>query len=169
MLPALSDTILDASDPAPIETVHGTSTAGLVLLCEHAGCEIPGSLGDLGIGLDVLDSHRGWDIGAGDVARGVADTLRAPLVMQHYSRLVIDCNRPVHHMQSIPEISDQRYIPGNRGLSMAERQSRIKAIFDPMNRQLDALFAVHPRKAVFSLHSFTPRMNGQDRPWHAGF
>ena len=161
--------LIGPADPAPVDVVQGDSTSDLVLLCEHAGRALPAVLGDLGVSPDVLDSHRGWDIGAENVARGVARTLRAPLVLQRYSRLVIDCNRPVDCVQSVPEVSDHEHIPGNKALSESERNSRITEIFAPMNTQLDTLFAAHRPRAVFSIHSFTPRMDSFDRPWHAGF
>ncbi|WP_306113830.1 MULTISPECIES: N-formylglutamate amidohydrolase [unclassified Roseovarius] len=162
-------TLIGPADPAPVEVVPGDSTSDLVLLCEHAGRAIPAALGELGVSDAVLNSHRGWDIGAEDVARGVARALRAPLVLQRYSRLVIDCNRPTGCVQSVPEISDHEHIPANKSISESERRARITEIFDPMNKQLDTLFAAHEPRAVFSIHSFTPRMDDHDRPWHAGF
>ena len=169
MMPTAALTLIGSTDPAPVEVLHGDSTADVLLLCEHAGQAVPEVLGNLGVSQEVLDSHRGWDIGAANVARGVACALGAPLVLQHYSRLVIDCNRPTDNAQSMPTISDHQEIPGNRAIPEAERQARITEIFDPMNREIDVLFAAHPRRAAFSIHSYTPRMDGHDRPWQAGF
>ena len=41
-----------------------------------------------------LARHIAWDIGIAGVGRQLADRLDACLIMQPYSRLVIDCNRP---------------------------------------------------------------------------
>ncbi len=115
-----------------------------------------------------MRSHRGWDIGAETVARQIADLLGAPLVIQRYSRLVIDCNRPPFSPQSIPYVSDHADIPGNIGACHQKKTERIKAIFDPMNAAIKQLFETS-RRAAFSIHSFTTEMDGKSRPWHAGF
>ena len=131
--------LLTDADPAPVEVVNGESDAPLMLVCEHAGRAIPRALGDLGLPADALASHIGWDIGAERVARTVAQRLGAPLVIQRYSRLVIDANRPPETPSSIPEISDGISIPGNCGLSQAAREARVREIFEPMNAAIAAL------------------------------
>jgi len=160
----LAQTLLSASDPSPVELVNAESQAPVFLLCEHAGRTIPQALGDLGVSRAILDSHRGWDIGAEALARALADRLGAPLVIQRYSRLVIDCNRPPHSSLAVPIESDGVVIPGNRDARVALRTAEI---FDPMNEAISELLG--QRVAAFSVHSFTPEMNGIARPWHAGF
>lgn len=161
--------LLGPQDPEPIEIVSADSTSDIVLLCEHAGNAIPKALGNLGIPAEIVESHRGWDIGAQSVARRVAERLQAPLVIQNYSRLVLDCNRPPESDLAIPEISDQVAVPGNCALSAEARAMRVNEIFRPMDAALNQLFARHSRRAAFSIHSFTPQFAGADRPWHAGF
>lgn len=162
-------TLLGPNDLAPVEIVNADSTSPIVLLCEHAGRAISQALGNLGVSEDVIQSHRGWDIGAEKVARQIADLLQAPLVIQRYSRLVLDCNRPPDSPLAIPHVSDQIEISGNASLNAAERTMRVHEIFQPMDAALNKLFVHHPRRAAFSIHSFTSHMNGFDRPWHAGF
>ncbi|WP_420583864.1 N-formylglutamate amidohydrolase [Ruegeria sp.] len=169
MHPISAKALIGPDDPAPVDVVHGDSASDLVLLCEHAGRAIPASLGDLGVSQAVLLSHRGWDIGAEDVARGLASALQAPLVLQRYSRLVVDCNRPPRSPTFMPVISDHQEVPGNSSATKADRTAREREIFAPMNQQLNRLFQAHDRRAAFSIHSYTPSMDGQDRPWHAGF
>ena len=163
------DPLLTASDPGPVEVVNPDSPAPVLLVCEHAGRAVPASLGTLGVSDEVLASHRGWDIGAAAVARYLAKQLGAPLVLQRYSRLVIDANRPPGGAQSMPVISDGVGIPGNRGLTPEGRMRRIAEVFEPFDRAVAQGFAAHPRRATFSVHSYTPRFEGVDRPWHAGF
>lgn len=163
------DHLLSSSDPAPVEWVQRASPAPVLLVCEHAGQAIPARLGDLGISDDILASHRGWDIGAERLARACAARLDAPLVLQRYSRLVFDCNRPPGSAAAIPTLSDGAAIPGNHELSAAEIRARVAEIHAPYDRALHEGFEAAPRRAAFSIHSFTPRMNGVDRPWHAGF
>ncbi len=160
--------VLGPGDPSPVEVVHPESSADVLLLCEHAGRAVPAALDGLGVAEGVLESHRGYDIGAEAVARRLARHLNAPLVLQRYSRLVLDANRPPGSPSSIPERSHGAEIPANRGLSDAEKAARIAEILAPMDRAIDAAFARHPRRAAFSVHSFTPELDGRARPWHAG-
>lgn len=161
--------LLTAADPAPVEVVNEGSEAPLLLLCEHAGQAVPAVLDGLGVSAEVIDSHRGWDIGAAAVARELADLMEAPLVLQGYSRLVIDGNRPPGGTGSMLEVSDGAVIPGNRALSQADKEARIREIFEPMDQAIVTAFAAAERRAAFSIHSFTPRLGMVDRPWHAGF
>jgi len=164
-----STTLLGASDPEPVEVLHFDSDMPLLLLCEHAGRAVPAMLGNLGVSQEVLASHRGWDIGAGDVARRLACLLNAPLVLQGYSRLVIDANRPPGSPSSVPSVSDGEAIPGNQGLTAEHVEARVAEIFKPMDMAVVRGFSACPRRVAFSIHSFTPRLSGVDRPWHAGF
>lgn len=162
--------LLTANDPEPVEWVNQTSTFPILLLCEHAGQAIPKALGDLGLPVGAINRHIGWDIGAEALARGIAARLSAPLIIQRYSRLVIDCNRPPHSREAVPNISDGISIPQNVELSESDRLARVRSIFDPMEEALRDGFASHPRHAAFSIHSYTPQMSGgQHRPWQAGF
>ena len=163
------DTLLSASDPAPVEIVNPDSAAPVLLVCEHAGRAVPAALGALGVSNEVLTSHRGWDIGAEAVARHLAGALDAPLVIQRYSRLVIDANRPPGSDDSMPWTSDGIDIPGNWTLTPEDRMRRVAEIFEPFDQAITQGFSAHPRKAAFSIHSYTPRFGGADRPWHAGF
>ena len=161
--------LLCRDDPIPFEIVNRDSTSPVLLVCEHAGRTIPAGLGDLGVDDCALRSHIAWDIGAATVARGVAADLDAPLVLQPYSRLVIDCNRPVEAVDSIPAVSDGIVIPGNVDLSVAERESRVGSVFQPFHDAItDRLDAV-PRKVVLAIHSFTPVLDGLERELDIGF
>lgn len=162
--------LLTPSDPPPVEWVNRESTAPVLLLCEHAGKAIPAKLDGLGLPQGAVDLHIGWDIGAERLARSLAAKLSAPLILQRYSRLVIDCNRPPGTTGSVPEISDHVVIPGNSNLSPAARREREKLIFDPLNEAIAEGFAQNPRRAAFSVHSFTRQMcRGDRREWDAGF
>ena len=160
--------LLSVVDPLPIDVLNADSALPLLLLCEHASRAVPAAT-HLGVSNAVLNSHRGWDIGAEDLAREIATPLGAPLIIQRYSRLVIDANRPPGGVHAIPVISDGADISGNRALGEWERAARITEIFEPMNDAIDALFKQHPRRAAFSIHSFTPTFEGQARPQQAGF
>jgi predicted N-formylglutamate amidohydrolase len=93
-------------------------------------------------------------------------------VWQRYSRLVIDCNRPLDDPTSIAGESDGIVVPGNFGLSSAARAARAAACFDPyhaaISGQLAGFAAAGVVPAVIAIHSFTPTMRGFARPWHVG-
>lgn len=161
--------LLGPSDPVPVDVCHSQSASPFLLLCEHAGQAVPHCLNSLGLTEEEIDQHIGWDIGAEALARAISDRLQCPLIVQRYSRLVIDCNRPPLSEGSIPERSDDVPVPGNTGLTEQDHELRRKAIFEPMNAALIAAFEAHPRQAVFSIHSYTRQFQEKDRPWDAGF
>jgi predicted N-formylglutamate amidohydrolase len=161
--------LLTDADPAPVEVVNAESKAPLLLVCEHAGTTVPAALDGLGVNTEVLDSHRGWDIGAAAVARELAALMGAPLVMQRYSRLVIDGNRPPGGTGSMLAVSDGAVIPSNQALGQADKEARIREIFEPMDKAITGALDASGRRAAFSIHSFTPRLGTVERPWHAGF
>lgn len=161
--------LLVPGDPDPVELVNEMSDFPVVLVCEHAGQAIPHRLADLGVAQVALDDHIGWDIGARAVTLRLAETLGAPAVLQRYSRLVIDCNRPPEAPDSIPEISDGVAVPGNASLSAGARNVRIRELFMPFHEATSALLRRRTVRATFAIHSFTPRMNGRSRPWDISF
>jgi len=163
-----SHQLLQPGDPQPVEIVNALGDGGILLTCEHAGRCIPKQLGDLGVSPADWDRHIAWDIGAGDLARRLSEKLNAPLVLQRYSRLVIDCNRPLDAPDCIPEISDGTPIPGNRHLSLEDRARRYDEIHGPMHQTIDRLLERHRPAALISVHSFTPVYGTEARPMQAG-
>ena len=164
--------LLQADDP-PVFTVHNPLGASpFVLLADHAGQRVPAALHDLGLAQAELDRHIGWDIGIAATTIELARRLDAWAIEQTYSRLLIDCNRPLASPTLIPESSDHTVVPGNAGLSAAQRQQRIEAIHAPYHARISAELeqrrsAGRPTLLVM-MHSFTPVMNGHARPWHCG-
>ncbi|CDZ41420.1 N-formylglutamate amidohydrolase [Neorhizobium galegae bv. officinalis] len=149
------------NDPSPVEVVNEQSQGNIIFVCEHAGRGIPRCLGDLGVLPDEMERHIAYDVGADSVARKLAAAFSAPLYIQPYSRLVIDCNRPLGAVDLVPEVSDGTYIPKNIGLSAAECFDRYAAIHQPFHdaiaKALDLRDGVqHP--TLITIHSFTPVM-----------
>lgn len=164
----VENTLLGPVDPAPFECVNRDNASRVLVVCEHAGRTIPAQLGKLGLPDRELERHIAWDIGAEDVSRIVAERLRCPLVLQPYCRLVIDCNRPVAAPDSIPEISDHTIVPGNLDLNQPQRDARVEHIYTPFHNFIDDLISQRSPSLLISIHSFTPSMNGHDRPWDVG-
>jgi predicted N-formylglutamate amidohydrolase len=169
---APASTLLDLDEPAPVLVERLESASPLVFVADHAGRRLPRRLGDLGLAAAELERHIAYDIGILPVARALAQAFDAPLVAQTYSRLVIDCNRPLHVAQSIPEISELTEIPGNLGLSEAARQMRVEALFRPYHGTIEALLEARTAAglptALIAMHSFTPVFKGFARPWVIG-
>lgn len=162
----------DAGLTGAVELYNGQGAAPLLVICDHAGRLIPPWLGDLGLSERERARHIGWDIGAADVTRTLAERLDAPAVLCHVSRLVIDPNRRPGEPTSIPKVSDGTVIPANQQVSGAERRQRFRASFVPYHRAVARTLAARRRRTrfpvVISVHSCTEIMGGVWRPWHVG-
>jgi predicted N-formylglutamate amidohydrolase len=159
--------LLAADEPDAYEVVNAGGGGTAVLVCDHASNRVPRSLRNLGLAPAQLADHIGWDPGAADVARRLAAHLDAPLVLSGYSRLVIDCNRPPDSPDSIAEESDGVSVPGNRALTPRDRDMRREGLFRPYHQAIAQLLDRRGgRPSLFlSIHSFTPELAGQRRPW----
>lgn len=144
----------------------------VLLLCDHAGCRVPAAVGELGVSPANLRRHIGWDIGAAAVTRLLVEQLGCTALFNHVSRLVIDPNRRPRTMTSIPPFSDGCVIPGNQNLAEGEVARRIRDYFLPYHRLIARRIAGFRRRgqvpAVIAVHSFTPHLDGEDRPWQIG-
>src|SRR5688500_8197208 len=105
MLPLSATQLLDEDEPVPFEVHPSGASSPFLIVCDHAGAQLPKVLGSLGLSAHDLATHIAWDIGAAGVARHLALHLDAFLVLQRYSRLVIDCNRPLDAESSIASTS----------------------------------------------------------------
>jgi predicted N-formylglutamate amidohydrolase len=97
-----------------------------------------------------LNSHRGHDPGALELARQLAAAAGAPLFHSTVSRLLVELNRPLGHPQlfylDLPESTRERllrryYLPYWHALESAIRRAKGRVLH-------------------LSVHSFTPRFRG---------
>ena len=167
--------LLRPGEPLPYELYNKGAAGRLLLICDHATNRVPAALDKLGLSDAELARHIGWDIGAADVTYRLSDRLGAPAVLGGYSRLAIDCNRSLDHPGLILAESDRTPLPANEGLSEAQRQARIDALYHPYHQAIDdqitrlrALCRPNEGPVLVSIHSFTPVFDGIERPWHAG-
>jgi predicted N-formylglutamate amidohydrolase len=163
-------TLLGPADPDPVEIVNPNGRSPVLLVCEHAGRAIPSALRGLGIASGEMDRHIAYDIGAEGLARKLANALDAMLVLQRYSRLVVDCNRPREARDCMPAMCDGTPIPANRAITEGERTLRLEEIHRPFHDAIRALLDLrtgHPT-IIATIHSFTPRLANADRPWQIG-
>ena len=164
--------LLGLDDPEPVEVVRPAGTSPFLLTCEHAGRTFPARLNTLGLDGPDLDRHIAWDIGAAGVARELSARLDATLVLQRYSRLVVDCNRAPGVADFVVQVSEDTPIPGNQGLGEAAIEMRATEIFHPYHDRihdlLEARVAADRLAVVVSVHTCTPVYLGVHRPWHIG-
>ena len=165
-------TLLGAEDPSPVEVLRAGAPSPFFLTCEHAGHVIPKRLGTLGVGPEDLERHITYDIGAAAVARSLSQRLDAHLVLQTYSRLVVDCNRSPDAEDFIVTVSEDTQIPGNHEITEQQAKARADEIFHPYHDTITA--ALDEREAseritvLVAVHSCTPIFHGVSRPWHVG-
>jgi predicted N-formylglutamate amidohydrolase len=157
----------------PFEIVDGNQNAGLVLIADHAGRQLPPEYGDLGLPAAEFERHIAFDIGVEDLTRALARLLDAPAVLANFTRLLIDANRNEDDPTLIRQIYDRTIIQGNLEFNAAEREKRLKHFFRPyqdaVRTMIDRVWAASMPPLIVSLHSFTPRLaNGSPRPWHVG-
>jgi predicted N-formylglutamate amidohydrolase len=168
----VSGGLLGPGDPDPTVVVGEDADSPFLIVCDHAGRATPRSLNRLGLAETVFETHIAWDIGVMALGEQLGRALGARVIAQAYSRLVVDCNRPPGHPQSIPVISDGVPIPGNRGLGAADVEARLAAIHRPYHGAIATQMAARSERGrptlLVCLHSFTPIMAGVARPWEIG-
>jgi predicted N-formylglutamate amidohydrolase len=156
-------------DPSPFRWINRAGGAPVLILCDHASNAIPTALGDLGLDQAALEDHIAWDVGAAQVAEGLAHHFEAPAILSGYSRLVIDCNRYPDEANAIPAVSDGVAVPGNVDLTPEDVAWRQDTVFWPYHREIEATLAQFSEAdqvpVVISVHSFTPVYGGARRPW----
>jgi predicted N-formylglutamate amidohydrolase len=164
--------LLDHGDVPAIFEQNTAGRSPFLFTCDHYGRLIPQKLGNLGLPANELTRHIAWDIGIAGVAKALSNRLDAQLIGQRYSRLVIDCNRPLTAAGSIPRLSETTLIPGNEALSREAAEARQREVFDPYHRRItgiiDQRLAEGKPTVLVALHSFTPVYAGAPRPWHIG-
>jgi predicted N-formylglutamate amidohydrolase len=164
--------LLQAGDPAPFTVLNPLGRSKVLLICDHASRAVPQALGRLGLSDSDLFKHIGWDIGAAALTEELSRRWDAPAVLSGYSRLVVDCNRVVGEPTSMPAVSDGIAVPANQDLTTEAVAARADECYWPYHgavaAALDRFAAAGIAPAVISMHSFTPSMNGRDRPWHVG-
>lgn len=158
--------------PDSFEALDGDIAGGLAILVDHASNRIPPEYADLGLPPAELERHIAYDIGAGPLARLLAERFRAPAILTRFSRLLIDANRGEDDPTLVMRLSDGAVVPGNATVGAAERERRLARFFRPYHAAvealLDAMLAAGRPPAILSIHSYTPLWKGTQRPWHAG-
>lgn len=132
----------------------------LFISCEHATNAVPAEFRHLfHDNSPLLDTHRGLDFGAFDVATHLIKTFGCDSTIATVTRLLIDCNRSLRHPHCFSEFS--------QSLSSKDKQTLIDKYYQPYRDQVETLIKKHilqnHQVLHISCHSFTPVFNGLTR------
>jgi len=136
------------------------SEVKIIITCEHAGKEVPGKYRELFAGHDeVINSHRGWDPGALELAKHISAALGVTFFAFPYTRLLIEPNRSIGHPKLFSEFS--RKLPGD------EKDELIRSFYLPYRNKVQTEISTLIKKngpvLHLSIHSFTPVLSGVTR------
>jgi predicted N-formylglutamate amidohydrolase len=162
--------------PFEIHNASAAPTSGFLVLCDHASNALPEGYGTLGLAPSEFSRHIAYDIGAAEVARGLADALHCSAVLARFSRLLIDLNRGDDDPTLVMKLSDGAIIPANREVDAfhdrTEFDRRLRDFYAPYHAaiaaELQRLRAAGAVPVILSIHSFTPHWRGVARLWHTG-
>lgn len=137
----------------------------IIITCEHGGNTIPQRYRPLFKEYrDLLDSHRGYDLGALQTARMMARRLDAPLYFATTSRLLVDLNRTIGHPRLFSKVTRQ--------LDPEEKQTIIERHYaphrDPIQHAVTRAVAAGRKVLHVACHSFAPVLDGRVRPMDIG-
>jgi predicted N-formylglutamate amidohydrolase len=113
----------------------------------------------------VLATHRGYDLGALELARAFGRRLGVEPFAATTTRLVVDLNRSPGNPSVFSEYT--------RGLPEAQRAAALAAHYWPYRQAVEAAVAAAVRAGDgvlhVSAHSFTPKLRGEVRNCDVGF
>jgi predicted N-formylglutamate amidohydrolase len=171
-IPEAAPQLLSADEPGPFQVMNPLAELPILLICDHASCRFPKSLGDMGLDPFARRCHLAVDIGAGPLTEKLAASLGVTAVLAQYSRLVVDCNRQLMDPGAFLQFGDGILVPGNRNIRQKEKDLRASVLYGPyheaVDNQVQRLRSIGPPPAFIAVHSFTPVMNGEARPWEMG-
>jgi len=138
----------------------------IIVTCEHGANRVPKKYRHLFASAEnILATHRGYDIGAAQLARRLSKVFPAPLFTGKYSRLLADLNRHPGHRNVFSRFT--------AGLDMDEKQYVLKTYHAPYRRAVENHIqeevANNGKVLHLSVHSFTPLLNGKIRSADIGF
>lgn len=132
----------------------------LFLTCEHAANAVPDEYRRLFAGHEeVLQTHRGYDRYALEIAEQLARTFRAPLLAGRVTRLLVDCNRS--------PAGRNLFSPYSRPLTRQDKERARAAWHTPHQAAVAGeaarIIETGAMAVQLAIHSFTPVLNGRVR------
>ncbi len=129
--------LLSPDEPGPFQVLNPLAEAPILLVCDHASCRLPVSLGNMGLDPFARRCHLAVDIGAGPLTEQLAASLGVTAVVARYSRLVVDLNRQLMDASAFLEYGDGILISGNRNLRPADKNLRADTLYWPYHKAVD--------------------------------
>ncbi|MDT0685756.1 N-formylglutamate amidohydrolase [Autumnicola psychrophila] len=131
----------------------------IIVTCEHAFNAVPKEYLDLFVGAEeTLNTHRGYDPGAYNLFEAVSELANFG-AYQKVSRLLVEVNRSEDHPQLFSEFSGS--------LSKEEKQEILERYYFPYRKSIATKIEDFIQKGEgvlhFSVHTFTPELNGEVR------
>jgi predicted N-formylglutamate amidohydrolase len=132
----------------------------VIVTCEHGGNKVPPEYRYLFQRREkILESHRGYDAGAKELAALLAEGLHAPLYTSVVTRLLVDLNRSRGNPRLFSEISGR--------LDPKEKIAVLEKYYRPYREGVESDIAVSGRSGHkllhLSVHSFTSMFRGKIR------
>ncbi|ADR21047.1 hypothetical protein MATR_13230 [Marivirga tractuosa] len=136
-----------------------------IFSCEHGGYEIPEPYQSYFTGQTaVLQSHRGWDKGALEIAKYISQRASSKLISNSVSRLLIEYNRTLGHEVLFSEFS--------KNMPHDMLKNLVEEYYLPYRKQIERKIEQHlhhnHQVIHLSFHSFTPILNGETRKTEIG-
>ncbi|MEP4535413.1 MAG: N-formylglutamate amidohydrolase [Cyclobacteriaceae bacterium] len=137
-----------------------------VVTCEHAGNRVPKCFSNLFVSAKTdLHSHKGWDIGAIEIATYLAQKLGVSLFRFDYTRLLIEVNRSLDSPELFSKYSKE--------LQTDQKQYLIDTYYQPYRKSIEYRISNQinsgHRVIHLSIHTFTPIWDGEGRNVDIGF
>lgn len=129
----------------------------LIITSEHAGNYVPEEYAHIFKDRrEVLDSHQGWDPGAWDIAKYLAEQMKAPVFGCFTTRLLVEANRSLHNPELFSAFTSK--------LNEDEKSKLLNNIYFPYRTEvMDTLKTMTKPILHLSVHSFTPVLKGNIR------
>jgi len=132
----------------------------LLITCEHADNHIPEPYSGIFNGYEnLLQSHRGLDIGALELAGFLSEELNVDLLANKTTRLLVDVNRSLYRRTLFSEVT--------KSLSKDEKEFILAQYYYPYRKRIEQTILSYVQQKFFllhiSIHSFAPVLDGKIR------
>lgn len=132
----------------------------LLFSCEHAGNMVPAGYEDIFSEHEhILQTHRGWDPGALEMAQYLSHAFKAPLYYTDVTRLLVEANRTKGKPGHFSEFSEN--------LPYERKREIIKQYYTPHRSKVCRAITTKARAGYrvihLSIHSFTEILGGEKR------
>jgi predicted N-formylglutamate amidohydrolase len=129
----------------------------LIITCEHAGNQVPEHYNHIFSHIsDILESHRGYDPGALQIARFLATEYSSPLFICETTRLLVEPNRSLNNSQLYSEYSQK--------LFETDHDQILQRYYYPHRNGVEEVILKLSKPVVhLSIHTFTPVLDGKER------